>query len=57
MKRGTAQWRFYFVVTLAWLARWIVLLMVGCAATPYPQRWQFLLLPQSDEQDFGNQAC
>lgn len=40
----------------AWLALWTLLTASGCATNPYTQRWQFLILSQSYERDFGARA-
>lgn len=34
----------------------LVLTVLSCATNPYTDRWQFLILPQSYEQDLGTQA-
>jgi metalloendopeptidase OMA1, mitochondrial len=34
----------------------LVLACLSCTTNPYTQRWQFLILPQSYEQDLGAQA-
>ena len=43
-------------VATAWLALWTLLTASGCATNPYTQRWQFLILSQSYERDFGDRA-
>lgn len=56
MKYGSIQWRASFAVATAWFALWITVAVSGCATNPYTQRWQFLILSQSYEQDLGTQA-
>lgn len=50
------HWRCRLVVTEVWLALWFLSALVACATNPYTQRGQFLILPQSYEQDLGAQA-
>lgn len=57
MKYGASRWRLSLAVATAWLALWTLLAAAsGCATNPYTQRWQFLILSQSYEQDLGAQA-
>jgi predicted Zn-dependent protease len=56
MKDGAIRWRVSLAVATAWLALWTLLTASGCATNPYTQRWQFLILSQSYEQDLGAQA-
>ncbi|MGQ0694477.1 MAG: M48 family metallopeptidase [Nitrospiraceae bacterium] len=39
-----------------WLSLWTLSALSGCATNPYTQRWQFLILSQSYEQELGAQA-
>ncbi len=56
MKYGSVQWRVCLAVATVWLSLWTLSAQPGCATNPYTQRWQFLILPQSYEQDLGAQA-
>jgi predicted Zn-dependent protease len=38
------------------LVLWTLLTASGCATNPYTQRWQFLILSRSYEQDLGSRA-
>lgn len=57
MKYGASRWRVSLAVATAWLALWTLLAAAsGCATNPCTQRWQFLILSQSYEQELGAQA-
>lgn len=56
MKQGPIQWRVCLAVATVWLSLWTLSALSGCATNPYTQRWQFLILSQSYEQELGAQA-
>lgn len=56
MNDGAIRWRVSLAAAAVWVALWSLLTASGCATNPYTQRWQFLILCRSYEQDLGTQA-